>query len=68
MLGRRIAQARERAGLNQSQLAKRLKVSRQVVSAWERRRKAKTPRLRHLRAIARVTSTPIAELLGGASA
>jgi transcriptional regulator with XRE-family HTH domain len=35
--GQRMAEARERAGLTQSELAKKLGVTQQVIAAWERR-------------------------------
>jgi transcriptional regulator with XRE-family HTH domain len=41
--GRRMAEARERAGLTQAELAKRLCVTQQVVAAWERRNIALRP-------------------------
>lgn len=39
-LGARIAQARERAGLSQGDLAEKMNVSQQVIAAWERKAKA----------------------------
>jgi transcriptional regulator with XRE-family HTH domain len=61
MIGRRIARVRRRMKLNQSQLALLVGVSRQAVSEWE---KGAEPKASHLRKIARVTKTPLAELVG----
>lgn len=64
MVGRRIAAARRKMGLNQSQLARLLGVSRQAVSLWE---KGTEPTIRSLRKVSRVTKTPMVDLLGGAA-
>lgn len=47
-------------GLNQSQLARLVGVSRQAVSEWE---KGAEPKLGALRKVARVTKTKLAELV-----
>ena len=65
MLGRRIARARRKAKLNQSQLARLIGVTRASVNGWEKR--GGNPRLDNLRKIARITRTPLSELVGGAS-
>ena len=61
-LARAIQGARRKKGLNQSQLARLVGVTRQAVSDWE---KGIDPTLANLRKVARVTQTPLAELVGG---
>jgi len=61
-LGERIAQARERAGLSQGQLAEKMDVSQQVIAAWER--KAKAIRTDTLTNLAGILGTSADELLG----
>ncbi len=59
-MGRRIAQAREEAGMSQNDLARELpgKVGAQMVSKWERG--LHEPRADTLQAIARVLKRPVA--------
>lgn len=65
-LADRIRQAREAAGLNQSDLARRLGVKPQSVNQWER---GKTrPGMRRLEKIASVLGVSAAELVGEDSA
>jgi transcriptional regulator with XRE-family HTH domain len=61
-LGERIAQARERAGLSQGQLAEKMDVSQQVIAAWER--KAKAIRTDTLVNLSGILGTSADELLG----
>jgi ribosome-binding protein aMBF1 (putative translation factor) len=60
--GRRIAEARLRAALNQVELAKRLGVTQQVVAAWERRNAAL--RAEQIRTLAEVLGTTADCLIG----
>jgi phage repressor protein C with HTH and peptisase S24 domain len=62
-LGQRIARKREQAGLNQSELARRLSVSPQAVQKWEA--EASVPRGRRLDEIAAALSTTVAYLVTG---
>lgn len=62
-LGRRIAQKRELAGLNQSELARRLNITPQAVQKWET--EAAVPRGRRLEEIAEALSTSVAYLVSG---
>lgn len=59
-LSKKIRDARLAAGLSQSELARKLGVTTQSVSWWET---GGDPRLSHLRKIARVTKTTVAELV-----
>ncbi len=60
--GRRMAEARERTGLTQAELAKRLGVTQQVVAAWERRNIALRPE--QIRTLAEALSTSADYLIG----
>ena len=60
--GRRMAEARERAGLTQAELARRLGVTQQVVAAWERRNIALRPE--QIRMLAEALSTTADYLIG----
>lgn len=62
-LGRRIAQKRELAGLNQSELARRLNITPQAVQKWET--EVAVPRGRRLEEIAETLSTSVAYLVSG---
>lgn len=62
-LGKRIARKREQAGLNQSELARRLSVSPQAVQKWES--EVSVPRGRRLDAIALALSTTVGFLVTG---
>lgn len=62
-LGRRIAQKREQAGLNQSELARRLNITPQAVQKWEA--EEATPRGKRLEDIAVALSTSVAFLVSG---
>lgn len=62
-LGKRIAQKREQAKLNQSELARRLSVSPQSVQKWES--EVTIPRGRRLDAIAAALSTTVGFLVTG---
>lgn len=62
-LGKRIAQKRELAGLNQSELARRLNITPQAVQKWEA--EEATPRGKRLEDIAAALSTSIAYLVSG---
>ncbi len=57
-----MAEARERAGLMQAELAKRLGVTQQVVAAWERRNIALRPE--QIRTLAEALSTTADYLIG----
>lgn len=61
-LGARIAQARERAGFSQGDVAAKMDVSQQVVAAWER--KAKALRTDTLIKLAAILNASADELLG----
>lgn len=61
-IGQRIAQARERAGISQAQLAERLGVTQPTVAYWER--KAVNIRSDVLARIARALDVSTDELLG----
>lgn len=52
---------RLKAGLTQIELAKRLKVSEAIVQKWENG--SREPRVKRLKAIARVLKCPVAALL-----
>jgi transcriptional regulator with XRE-family HTH domain len=60
--GKRIAEARLRAGLTQVELAKRLGVTQQVVAAWERRNVAL--RAEQIRTLADTLGTSADYLIG----
>jgi transcriptional regulator with XRE-family HTH domain len=60
--GQRMAEARERAGFTQIELAKRLGVTQQVIAAWERRIIALRPE--QIKAIAQALSTTADYLIG----
>jgi transcriptional regulator with XRE-family HTH domain len=60
--GRRMAEARDRAGLTQAELAKRLGVTQQVVAAWERRNIALRPE--QIRTLAEALGTTADFLIG----
>ena len=62
-LGKRIALKREQAGLNQSELARRLSVSPQAVQKWES--EVSIPRGRRLDEIALALSTTVGFLITG---
>ncbi|MNJ32040.1 HTH-type transcriptional regulator PrtR [compost metagenome] len=62
-LGKRIALKREQAGLNQSELARRLSVTPQAVQKWEA--EVSVPRGRRLDEIALALSTTAAYLISG---
>lgn len=62
-LGQRIARKREQAGLNQSELARRLSVSPQAVQKWES--EVSTPRGKRLDEIAAALNTSVAYLVTG---
>lgn len=62
-LGQRIARKREQAGLNQSELARRLSVSPQAVQKWES--EVSTPRGKRLDDIAAALNTSVAYLVTG---
>ncbi len=62
-LGQRIARKREQAGLNQSELARRLSVSPQAVQKWES--EVSTPRGKRLDDIAAALHTSVAYLVTG---
>lgn len=62
-LGQRIARKREQAGLNQSELARRLSVTPQAVQKWESG--ASVPRGKRLDDIAAALSTSVAYLVTG---
>nr|WP_314877293.1 helix-turn-helix transcriptional regulator [uncultured Pseudomonas sp.] len=62
-LGQRIARKRERAGLNQSELARRLSVTPQAVQKWES--EVSVPRGKRLDDIASALSTTVAYLVTG---
>lgn len=61
-IGTRIAEARERAGLNRNQLARALGTSWQHVDHWEKGRTR--PTLESVRKIAEVLEVPVESLLG----
>jgi transcriptional regulator with XRE-family HTH domain len=60
--GQRLADARERAGLTQQQLAQRIGVDQRVITYWERRPVALRPE--QLKALADTLNTSTDELLG----
>ena len=60
--GRRIAEARQRAGLTQVELAKKLGVTQQVVAAWERRNVAL--RAEQIKTLAEALGTTADYLIG----
>jgi transcriptional regulator with XRE-family HTH domain len=60
--GKRIAEARLRAGLTQVELSKRLGVTQQVVAAWERRNVAL--RAEQIRTLAEALGTTADYLIG----
>jgi transcriptional regulator with XRE-family HTH domain len=62
-LARRVTKARESLGLSKAQFANKVGVTASAVSQWESG--GPGPKLKHLRKIARVTKTPLAELVGG---
>lgn len=64
-IGKRIAQARERAGMNQSELARALGVKPQAVQKWEAGGSPKNDRLASLAAALNVT---VGHLIGEESA
>lgn len=57
----RIRRLREKAGLTQSEMARRLKVSEAIIRKWENG--TRTPRLKRLKDIARVLRCQQAQLL-----
>jgi DNA-binding transcriptional regulator YiaG len=57
LIGRKIVEGREHAGLSQGQLARRLDVDRRQLSEWERG--VWEPNLRNLRRIAIALSLPL---------
>ena len=61
-IGTRIAEARERAGLNRNQLARALGTAWQHVDHWEKGRTR--PTLESVRKIAEVLQVPVESLLG----
>ena len=61
-VGHRIAQARRKAGLTQVELAKRLGVTQQAITFWERQ--APAPRAEMLSKLSEVLDISIDELLG----
>jgi transcriptional regulator with XRE-family HTH domain len=60
--GARIRAARRRAGLNRSELARKIGVTPAAVSGWELG--APGPLLKNLKKISKATKTPLATLLG----
>jgi transcriptional regulator with XRE-family HTH domain len=60
--GQRMTEARERAGLTQTELAKKLGVTQQVVAAWERRVIALRPD--QIKALAQAINTTADYLIG----
>lgn len=60
-IGKRIAAARELAGLNQSELARALKVTPQSVQAWESDKN--TPRPKKLESLADILGVSISNLV-----
>jgi len=60
-IGERIAHYREAAGLNQSELARRLGVTPQSVQKWE---SGGAPRTRRLEQIAETLEIPVGNLVG----
>jgi transcriptional regulator with XRE-family HTH domain len=60
--GPHIRAARQRAGLNRSELARKIGVTPAAVSGWELG--APGPLLGNLEKIAKVTNTPLSVLLG----
>ena len=64
-LGKRIAQAREMVGLNQSELAKAIGVTKASVSQWEAEQ-TKNLRINNLFEVARITGADIYWLAVGA--
>jgi transcriptional regulator with XRE-family HTH domain len=60
--GQRMAEARERAGLTQTELAKKLGVTQQVVAAWERRVIALRPE--QIKSIVQAINTTADYLIG----
>lgn len=61
-LGDRLLRARKHAGMEQTEIAKHLGVSRALVSMWER--DLSEPRVTHIRTWAEVTGVQIEWLLG----
>lgn len=66
-VGRRIAQAREQAGLTQKQLADLLDISEGSVSNYERGLWKKGPPYEHMSRMEEVTNRPVGYLLYGDS-
>lgn len=64
-IGRKIANARESMGLNQSELARKLKVTPQSVQAWESDKNV--PRPQKLKAICALLGIAIGNLMGDES-
>ena len=60
-MGKKIVRYRNRMGLTQDTLAKKLKVTRAVVSAWETGKAV--PRCDKLKPLARVLQCGVADLL-----
>ena len=60
--GQRMSEARERAGFTQTELAKKLGVTQQVIAAWERRVIALRPE--QIKAIAQAINTTADYLIG----
>lgn len=61
-VGKRIAEARKKAGLTQVDVATKLGVSQQVITFWER--EAPAPRAEMLAPLAQLLNVSIDELLG----
>lgn len=61
-IGKKIAVAREAKGLNQSELARELKVTPQSVQAWESDKNV--PRPQKMKAISALLGLPIGSLMG----
>jgi transcriptional regulator with XRE-family HTH domain len=61
-LARNVARARRKLGMTQAEFARAMAVSRASASDWERG--GPGPSLRHLRKIAKISKTPLADLVG----
>lgn len=64
-LGKRIVELRKLRGLGQEELAHRLAVSRQTLSAWENGRSS--PSFKYLETIADILGTPVGDIVDKAS-
>lgn len=60
--GKRLAEARERSGMTQKELADRLGTHRQVISRWEQG--VSEPRLAQLHALLRLCDSSVAAVMG----